>query len=95
MSVQGQFYLGSILLISLLAWITPSPQIVSAVTSPVEAKRTDATDGKLRRILTPLLAVITLGSLAYAFYGTPRTSGGTTTPLSAASGSSASAHYSD
>lgn len=68
MSVQGQFYLGSILLISLLAWITRSPEIVGSVTSPADAKRTDATGGKLRRILIPLLVVITLGSLAYAFY---------------------------
>lgn len=68
MSVQGQFYLGSILLIFLLAWMTRSSRIVGTVTSPVEAKRTDATGGRLRRILTPLLTVITLGSLAYAFY---------------------------
>lgn len=68
MSVQGQFYLGSILLISLLAWMTRSSAIVGSVTSPIEAKRVDATGSKLRKILIPLLTVITLGSIAYAFY---------------------------
>lgn len=68
MSVQGQFYLGAILLIFLLSWLTRSPRIVGAVTSVAEARRIDATRGRLRAILLPTLWIITIASGAYAFY---------------------------
>lgn len=68
MSVQGQFYLGAILIISLLGWMTRSPQMVGRVTAPAVAKEVDATSGALRRILIPLLALTTEASIAYAFH---------------------------
>ena len=68
MSVQGQFYLGAIVLISLLAWMTRSREILGKVSSVNEAKRTDATRGKLYVVLVSLITLITAASAAYAFY---------------------------
>lgn len=68
MSVQGQFYVGAILLVSLLAWATRRRDVVGSVTDVNQARLTDATGGRLIRILEPTLWVLTFISAAYAFY---------------------------